>query len=868
MSSVTATVKDIVGALFGLGGGSPQGANYEPTPLRAMREITNTEAFCAILPYTAFYETESLFVLDTGERDRKGKQDALGFAIEITPQSGATEEMIQVLVPLISSAPIGSNIQISLYGSSRIIDKMKASALMRASHREGDDAKEQRSNSIYRTLARRRISYYLRGSKTPLIPHLPMLVRDLRCVLTFTQGCDPRSTRVIEEMVRMREGIHATLRSANFSCWNWTPSDLINWCHGLTNPDKLHTKSAHYQRVYDEGRLIRHQIVEPDTICRPTDDGRSLRYGMPGSSSEIHSRLYTVTGYPTQFPLWAMGNLIGDFYQTQLGYPCPFVITMGAHILEQANNKSTAQLKGARATTNASSSMARFLPEFQDKKADWDIVNKAYADGMGEIDMYHQILLMARPDDIDGAETSARSIWRARGFNLVSQQYLQVPGILTSLPMGFTPTMHKFYKRTGVTHRKVHANAINMSPLLGEWKGTTTPVLQLIGRRGQHMALDLFDNKGGNYNFAVAASSGSGKSVLANEIAVGYLGVGAKVFIIDVGRSYEKLCHLLGGTFIEFIDKPDWQICINPFDNIDNINEDMEILKPLVAQMCSPSGTLTDHDRSLIEIAIREVWDQLDKSMTITNVAEALKSSGEPVAVRLGAQLFPYTRNGMYGRYFEGKSNVDFGNNFVVLELEELKSRKDLQSVVLFIMMFRITQTMYREDRSRKKVCIIDEAWDLMGGGNSGKFIEEGYRRARKYGGSFGTLTQSIEDYYKTPASQAALDNSDWLFLLKQKKESIEQLSRSGKLTLDDNMKRVLSSVRTEQGLYSEIFINSPAGSGVGRLIVDPFALLLYSSAPDDWTAIQHYQRLGQSVTESINSVLRDRHVELDEVLS
>lgn len=866
MSTITATVKDVVGALFGLGGGSSNGAKYEPTPLRAMREITNAESFCAILPYTAFNEAQRLFVLDTGERDKKGKQDALGFAIEIAPQSGATEEMIQVLLPIISSAPIGANIQISFYGDSRIIDQMKASALMRDGHREDEDAQEQRSNSIFRILARRRIGYYLRGAKEPLIPHLPMLIRNMRCVLTFTQACDPRSARVIEDLMRIREGIHATLRSANFSCWDWTPSDLINWCYGLTNPDKLYTKGAHFKRVYDEGRLIRHQIVEPDTICRPTDDGKSLRYGMPGSPSEIHSRLYTVTGYPEQFPLWAMGNLIGDFYQNQLGYPCPFVITMGAHILEQANNKGTAQLKGARATTNATSAMARFLPEFQDKKTDWDIVNKAYADGMGELDMYHQILLMARPDDIDGAETSARSIWRARGFNLVSQQYLQVPGILTSLPMGFTPTMHKFYKRTGVTHRKVHANAINMGPLLGEWKGTTTPVLQLVGRRGQLMALDLFDNKGGNYNFAVAASSGSGKSVLANEIAVGYLGVGAKVFIIDVGRSYEKLCHLLGGTFIEFTDKPDWQICINPFDNIDNINEDMEILKPLVAQMCSPSGTLTDHDRSLIEIAIREAWDKLGKAMTVTDVAQALKDSGEPVAVRLGAQLFPYTKNGMYGRYFEGESNVDFNNNFVVLELEELKSRKDLQSVVLFIMMFRITQNMYREDRSRKKVCIIDEAWDLMGGGNSGKFIEEGYRRARKYGGSFGTLTQSIEDYYKTPASQAALDNADWLFLLKQKKESIEQLSRSGKLTLDDNMKRVLSSVRTEQGLYSEIFINSPAGNGVGRLVVDPFALLLYSSAPEDWAAIQRYQRQGQSVTESINSVLRDRNVVLDEV--
>jgi conjugal transfer ATP-binding protein TraC len=315
---------------------------------------------------------------------------------------------------------------------------------------------------------------------------------------------------------------------------------------------------------------------------------------------------------------------------------------------------------------------------------------------------------------------------------------------------------------------------------------------------------------------------------------------------------------LLDGEFIEFVNNPDWQICINPFDNIDDLSEDMEILKPLVAQMISPSGTLTDYDMPVIEKAITTAWMKKNRSMTITDVAQAMLDSEDPTAHRLGAQLYPYTRDGMYGKYFEGKSNVDFTKDFVVLELEELKSKKDLQSVVLFIMMFRITQCMYKE-RDRKKVCIIDEAWDLMRGGNSGIFIEEGYRRARKYGGSFGTLTQSIEDYYKNPAAQAALDNSDWLFLLKQKKESIEQLERGGKLKLDESGKRILSSVKTEQGHYSEIFINSPMGSGVGRLIVDPFTLLVYSSAPEDWSAISHYRKEGLSVTEAINAVLNDR---------
>lgn len=842
------------------GGNSDSVEHYEPTPLKAMRELTKTESFGAILPYCAFYHAENIFVLDAGEKDTKGDKEALGFAIEILPQTGVNEEMIKILAPIFANAPIGANIELSLYGGSRIIDTLRFGASLRkdANEKYDNDDDQKRSESVYRVMARRRIDFYLKGTHKRLVPHLPYLIRNFRLVLTLSVPCDARSRRVIDELVRLREGMFATLRAANFDAWNWTPTDLINWCAEILNPQKTASTAGHQIRKYDAGRLIRHQIVDADTICRPTDDGRSLRYGMPGSDNEVHTRLYSVNGYPEQFPMWAMGNLIGDAYQAQLGYPCPFLITMGVHVLDQAGNKSMAQMKGTRATTNATSPMARFMPEYQDKKRDWDIVNRSYADGKGEVDMYHQVLLMAPPGEIEAAENAAKSIWSARGFSLVSQQYMQVPGILTSLPLGFTPTMHKFYKRTGLSCRKTTMNAVNLSPMIAEWKGTATPVLNLIGRRGQLMSLDLFDNRGGNYNFAVAASSGSGKSVLGNEIAISYLGTGAKVFIIDVGRSYEKVNRILGGTFIEFVHREDQQICINPFDNIVDIDEDMEILKPLVAQMISPSGSLSDHDRSLIEIAISEVWAQLNCEMTITDVAENLKNNDDVTAKRLGAQLYPYTKNGMYGKYFEGRSNVDFSNDFVVLELEELKAKKDLQSVVLFIMMFRITQSMYLE-RDRKKVCIIDEAWDLMGGGNSGKFIEEGYRRARKYGGSFGTLTQSIEDYYKNPASKAALDNADWLFLLKQKKESIEQLDRGGKLTLDESTKRILASIKTEQGLYSEVYIHSPAGSGIGRLMVDPFSLLLYSSAPEDWSAIQYYRNKGMSVPEAINKVLEDR---------
>src|SRR5258706_2913385 len=183
--------------------------------------------------------------------------------------------------------------------------------------------------------------------------------------------------------------------------------------------------------------------------------------------------------------------------------------------------------------------------------------------------------------------------------------------------------------------------------------------------------------------------------------------------------------------------------------------------------------------------------------------------------------LFPYTVDAQYGRLFEVESNVDSSCDFTVLELEELKSKKDLQQVVLLIVMYRITQEMYLS-RKRRKVMIVDEAWDLFSGETSAKFIEEGYRRIAKYNGSFMAATQGVDDYYKNASSLAAFQNSDWMILLRQKKESIEQLAKGGRLAMDETTKRMIASLKTEHGVYSELFISSPMGQGLARFYPDP----------------------------------------------
>ena len=54
-----------------------------------------------------------------------------------------------------------------------------------------------------------------------------------------------------------------------------------------------------------------------------------------------------------------------------------------------------------------------------------------------------------------------------------------------------------------------------------------------------------------------------GQVAVAQRDRRAYLGTGARVWIIDVGRSYEKACRNFGGSFIEFTE--DAGLSLNPF---------------------------------------------------------------------------------------------------------------------------------------------------------------------------------------------------------------------------------------------------------------------------------------------------------------
>ena len=275
--------------------------------------------------------------------------------------------------------------------------------------------------------------------------------------------------------------------------------------------------------------------------------------------------------------------------------------------------------------------------------------------------------------------------------------------------------------------------------------------------------------------------------------------------------------------------------------------------------MASNKGSLGEYQIAELKRVVKELWDKHGNALRIDNVAEKCLEADDIRLKDIGTQLYAFTSKGSYGKYFDGDVATRFTNQFTVLELDELQGRKHLRQVVLLQLIQQIQQEVFLGSRDRKKIVIIDEAWDLLKEGEVATFMEHAYRKFRKYGGSVIIATQSINDLYTNAVGQAIAENSSSMYLLGQTEESVESVRKEKRLALSEGGFNTLLSVHTVPGVYSELFLKTKNGQGVGRLIVPDFQKLLYSTNPVETNHIERHEKSGLSVPEAIRMVLKDR---------
>ena len=327
-----------------------------------------------------------------------------------------------------------------------------------------------------------------------------------------------------------------------------------------------------------------------------------------------------------------------------------------------------------------------------------------------------------------------------------------------------------------------------------------------------------------NANMVVFAKSGSGKSFTVKLEALRSMMVGTEVLIIDPENEYQRLCDAVGGSYIRLSLNSD--VRINPFDlpkvvdaedANDALRANLVTLHGLFRLMLS-SGTsnktssantviapaLTPNEEADLDQALIDTYaragitsDPLTHQSTpptIANLYDTLLHMGG-TGPNLAQRLRKYT-TGTFAGIFSQQSNIDINNQMVVFNIRDLED--ELRPVAMYIVLSHIWNIVRAQQKRR--LLIVDEAWQLMEYEDSANFLFSLAKRARKYYLGLTTITQDVEDFMSSKMGRAIVANSSMQILLKQSSSAVDVLSDVFKLTEEE--KKRLSNFPVGQGLF------------------------------------------------------------------
>ena len=804
---------------------TPQGITKTPNRDK-VRMMFDHHMLSSLLPYETYDVESSIYV----------NKKSVGFILETSTLIGSSEEVENILSSVITDTlPSTADMQFLFWASPKIEPILDAFQAIRS------------KNETFAWLAQKRVDYLKNGAHESLSSFGSLLLRNFRLFITVSMPKKYGDSHA--ELIGLRDDLESSLKSINMSNKRIDAQEFLSTFSDLIIPTSDLSPSVIRWNELDSLAL---QLTNPEWKLSVNAD--SLIFS--SEHEKVDVRCLTVREFPQKATQWKVTENIGQLFNATLQIPCPFLVSFSLRKINQEKAITSTQITSMNRESTAKSPLAKFKPSINKEYEDWQFVRQRLSEGDSLVKTFYQVTLFAKPDEANACERRLRDLYRANGWKLRKESYLQLQTWMSSLPMMMTEGLFEDLKHFGRLKTMTAFNAVNVAPLQGEWKGTKTPSLILPGRRGQLATWNPFDNEGGNYNIAITGAPGKGKSAFVQEYILATLGARGSVHVIDQGHSQQKTCKILRGEFVEF--SPDSPICLNPFTSITNIDDAILMLKPLIATMARPLRGATEEELSFIEQAIKGAYEKEGNDSTITAVAQWLVEQKDDTCKNLSHLLYSYTKEGVYSRFFEGKSTINFDNPFVVLELQELKSRKELRNIVLQLLIYKISQKMYQSDRNQIKSCIIDEAWDLFDDDNiaAAKFIEAGYRTARKFRGNFISIAHSIGDFHKNPMSKAAFDCSDFKIILGQTDEAINKLKQEKIMDIDGFTERLFKSLKITKD-YSECVIKSPEGLSVHRIIFDPYSRVLISTKGQEFEAVNQLVNNGMRLEDAVQEVAR-----------
>lgn len=339
----------------------------------------------------------------------------------------------------------------------------------------------------------------------------------------------------------------------------------------------------------------------------------------------------------------------------------------------------------------------------------------------------------------------------------------------------------------------------------------------------------------------VLGSSGSGKSFATKREILNVLLDDDKtnVLIIDPENEYGDFCRAFGGTVLKI--SPTSDTYINPMDMPEDygLDEDddsattplkvkkdkaltkkSDYIMSIVERMISVGGSenttnITPQQRTLVDECVRAAYtDYLEHDFdpeympTLMDFQEELDKrkaeSKDNADVADGVAY--YTRGSM--NVFSHATNVHIENRLVVFNVRDLGQQ--LRQIGLIIVFdFVWNRMVENKNRKVRTYCYCDEIHTMFKSYYSADYLNQLYKRGRKYGLVITGITQDVEDLLRSEKAKGMISNSDFIMMLNQSSENLKQLAK------------MLNISETQMGFVT----GADAGSGLlfAEKVIVPF---------------------------------------------
>ncbi|MDC0864369.1 TraC family protein [Rickettsiaceae bacterium] len=794
-------------------------------------------------------------------------RNSLGFVLIANPLAGASITAQGELADYIASSenlPDGSTLQVLMTASSDI-----SFLLNRWSN--------ERCGEVYKEMALKRSNFLKKKALED------GLIKDSHILISVTIPDLSESPLSVEHMI---ESLKATLSAIGLFCDSVDDHLLLSILRKLWGSDNSLGVEVNPMQS------ISSQILQSDFSIFEDDDIVHVE-SSKGDESFI---CLEASGRPSNWNLSLMDLFLGNEARRGEYIASDYMIHTCIHILKnQSASKLSAFTKREAIGKNIRSGLGKFFPDLQEEGEDMNAAVSSIQGGDRVVQIHSNIIFKGKKEKVKQVAKSYASFMRRSGWRFAPTKYNHLSFMLASLPMMFVEGADGGFSKeqtgVGVALSKMNFGKLTVSseikallPIVGEYKGDlNAPGLLLTGRRGQLKYFSQFGSElvphlsggtgGGleNYNMCIGGISGSGKSVLMEEIMLSTLGLGGKVFVLDHGKSFKKICKELNGNHIDC--DPSRPISINPFSNVptgtDRVSTEaradfLAYFPITLSTMAAPKEGTSDLQQSFLSQALREVWNQKQTKTEIDDIADWLLNHETETAKNLGRMLFNYTSEGAYGGFFKGKAEVTLDADIVVIETDHMRNSKDLMAVVIQIMTTHINNTMAKGRTDKPNLLVFDEMKKTLKSPLALEFVDEVSRTVRKYNASVIVATQLITDFTtQGEKAESIFEGASFKIIMNQKPETLSKM-RSIPIFKDyvssDALLRRMQSVESKKGEYSEFTLWGGGVNGdICQLRLDPFTLLMMSTNSTDKQMLADHRANGKSLKEAINCVLEER---------